>query len=160
MEAACTSETWAILPISAWYKDPGAESASTAAAEGQHAGSLSPNNIVLRQNVCVSKRRVKMACKLSGGKALRILNIVTIITSDVSFTPWPFYPQNPLDRRLRGAHSRSGHTWLHLPGVESQSSNRHDVNFECIYGQWLGPSSVRPSVHDNSTGVKMILYTS
>jgi hypothetical protein len=50
----------------------------------------------------------------SGGISPRILDLSTRQKQVVSFTPWPLYPQRkspwyPLDRRLGGPHSWSGH---------------------------------------------------
>jgi hypothetical protein len=88
----------------------------------------------------------------SGGIALRILDLCKRWRWAVSFTPQPLYPRGkspryPLDRRLGGPQSRSGHsgkeTNLTLPGIEPRASDPAGGN----YADWAIPTpSLRFSI--------------
>jgi hypothetical protein len=82
----------------------------------------------------------------SGGIAPRILDLVTKLRWVVSSTPRPLYPQGksswyPLDRRLGGPRSRSGH------GGEKKNS-------QPLPG--LNPSIIHPVAQSYTTEVTQL----
>jgi hypothetical protein len=65
-------------------------------------------------SLCLIKYHATKTYRGSADIATTILNLVTRRKLVVNFTPQPFYPggkrsQYPLDRRLIGPQSRSGH---------------------------------------------------
>jgi hypothetical protein len=84
--------------------------------------------IKVKLSLCLTKHHAMKSYWGSGGIAPRILDLGTRWRRVVSFTPWPLYPQgnshwDPLDRRLGGPQSRSGHG-----GEEKNSQPRRELN--------------------------------
>jgi hypothetical protein len=82
------------------------------------------NNCEEKIGVRCSEHHAMKAYWRSGDIAPRIIDLGTRWRWVVSFTPWPLYPQGksppyPLDRRLSGPQSRSGH------GAEVKNSQPH-----------------------------------
>jgi hypothetical protein len=70
--------------------------------------------VKVKLSLWLTKHHAMKTCWGNGGIAPRILDLGIRWTWVVSFTPRPFYPQGkspeyPLDRRLGGPQSRSGH---------------------------------------------------
>jgi len=88
----------------------------------------------VKLSLWLTKHHAMKTCWWSGGIAPRILDLNTRWRWTVSFTPRPIYtqkknPRYPLDRRLGGPKSRSGHGVEEKnseppPGFEPQSSDR------------------------------------
>jgi hypothetical protein len=89
--------------------------------------------IKVKLSLFLTKHHTMKTYWRSGGIAPRIPDLGTTWRSVVSFTPRPLYPQGkspwyPLDRRLGGAQSRSGHG-----GEDMMMMMMMMIGFPCLF---------------------------
>jgi hypothetical protein len=108
----CPCTNWCIIWISVLYKHTFAKDVSSFYLTTHSFGAWI---LFLKLSLCLTKHHAMKAYSGSGGTAPHILDLGTRWRWVVSFMPWLLYSQGkcpwyPLDRRLGGPQSHSGHS--------------------------------------------------